>query len=46
MGGYGSGHIKLINFHTGVLLVEIFGHAQWINALHFAPQAGLVSYFI
>lgn len=43
IGGYGDGHIKLINFHTGALLVEISAHAQWINALHLAPRTGLVS---
>ena len=43
IGGYGSGHIRLINFHTGVLLVEVYAHAQWISALHIATRAGLVS---
>lgn len=43
IGGYGSGHIRMINFHTGVLLVEVYAHAQWISALHIATQTGLVS---
>ena len=43
IGGYGSGHIRLVNYQTGVLLVEVCAHAQWISSLHFATQASLVS---
>ena len=43
IGGYGDGHIKLVNYHTGTLVVEVCAHAQWITALHLAPQANLVS---
>ena len=44
IGGYGNGHVKLVNYHTGALLVEMCAHAQWISALHLAPHANLVSH--
>ena len=40
--GYGSGHVRIFSFETGVIIVEIAAHAKWINAIDIAPQAGLL----
>lgn len=40
--GYGSGHVRVFNSETGIIVAEIAAHAKWINAIDVAPMAGLL----
>jgi len=43
IGGYGTGHIRVFNIATGKIVLEICGHARWINAIDVAENTGLVN---
>ena len=42
IGGYGSGHIRVFNSASGVMLAEVCAHSRWINAMDISQESGLV----
>lgn len=40
--GYGSGHVRVFNSETGVIIAEIAAHARWINAIDIAEDSGIL----
>lgn len=42
IGGYGSGHIRVFNSASGVMLAEVCAHSRWINAMDISQESGLL----
>ncbi|CAG2111156.1 unnamed protein product [Medioppia subpectinata] len=44
LAGYGSGHLRVFDINSKLLISEISGHSKWVTAIDVAPDTDRVSH--
>ncbi|CAG2114679.1 unnamed protein product [Medioppia subpectinata] len=42
LAGYGSGHLRVFDINSKLLISEISGHSKWVTAIDVAPDTGRI----